>query len=212
MDTKVIIEKALKGEDYSVEMNAIPEDKRDSVLIEIRKSVKEAADAEQARLVGIRQAIAANEDKGKKKVEDFDRFKTDQIEIAKSKFFADPNFQLDEANKTKLLEEYSKNNSGSVDASLIFNDLKKTYASIFADDLLKAKLKLSDMEKNAAAYNAGSANASGGINTPENDKYSKEVKNLFKLWQDSGMATGKTLDDAQKIIDSGQNWRGRTLA
>lgn len=211
MDTKIIVEKALKGEDYSTELNTLPEDQRDSVLLEVRKGLKDAADAEQTRLVGLRQASKATEDKGAEKKQDFDKFKEDQLTIAKNKFFSDASFPIDEAKKTILLAEYAKNNSGSVDASLIFNDLKKTYASIFADDLLSAKVKLSDMEKNAALYNAGSVNANGGINTPENDKYSKETKDLYKKWVDAGIK-GKTLDDAQKITDQGQNWRGRSLA
>ena len=211
MDTKILVDKALKGEDYSKEIEALPEEQRTQAHLEIRKGLKEASDAEQVRLVGLRQAAKAIEDKGKEKTEDFARFKQDQIEIAKAKFFSDPKFPIKEEAKEAFLAEYAKNNSGAVDANLILNDFKRNYASFFADDLLKDRETLASMAKGAAAFNAGGANAAGTIDTPENEKYSKEAKNLFMLWKSEGHGD-KTLDQAEAIVKSGKNWRARDLS
>ena len=79
------------------------------------------------------------------------------------------------------------------------------------DKMLEAQEKLKEMEKGAAQFNAGGANASVHLNGPENDKYSKEAKELYQDWQKAGFKN-KTLDDAQKLINSGDKWRERKLS
>ena len=49
MDIKNIVEKALKGEDYSVDLKDIPEAEQAGVYVAIKNAAKEEADKEFAR-------------------------------------------------------------------------------------------------------------------------------------------------------------------
>lgn len=216
MDNKIIIDKALKGEDYSKEMETIPEDKKTLVYQEVNKALKEASDKELAKVSALRKegdrivTKKTEEDLAKEKTV-FERFQNDQLEKAKRQFFTQ--FPLaDDAAKNELLAEYGKRNSGSVDSEMIFNDLKKAYAYLNSDNLLENKSKLTEYEKNAANFNASMANASGGAGGQGNQgDYSKAARELYTDWLREGFK-GKTLDDAQKLVDKGTKWKDRNLA
>jgi len=121
-------------------------------------------------------------------------------------------FTVDEAAKTQILTEYSKNNSGSIDADLIFNDLKKCYALVNSDSLIDTKQKAAKMEKDAAAFNASGAgfNGAGAGGADDKTEYSSAAKDLYQKLSASGFK--KTLAECQQMVDKGDGWKVRNLS
>lgn len=213
MDTKIVIEKALKGEDYSKDLETLTPEQQTSVLLEIKKTAGEAASAELTKLTGLQKAVKAVSEKAEEKESVvLTQFKTDQFEKAKARFFSDPMFTVDEPAKAKILEEYSKIGSGSIDADLVFNDLKRCYALVNSDSLINTKQKAAQMEKDAAAFNASGAgfNGAGPGGSDDKTEYSKAAKDLYQQLTARGFK--KTLAECQSMVDKGDNWKVRNLA
>jgi hypothetical protein len=210
MEPKVIVEKVLKDEKYynsdayKADIALIPEDQRTSVGLEINKAITDAANAEQTRLIGLREAGKKIGEEQKEKKEGFDKIKSEQLTVATTKFFSDPKFSgLDEAGKAAVLAQYAKDNSGAVDASLIFNDLKKAFGYVNSDRLIDDAAELARVKLGAVRFNGNGANQGGGLDTKENEKYSREAKELYQEWRNAGFNTpAHTLDAAQKAVDT----------
>ena len=142
----------------------------------------------------------------------FEKFKGEQAQKAKDKFTADPKFSLTPQEKEAFDREYDKVKSDSVDAELIFRDLKKAYFVVKGDELISSRDKVVSLEKNAAEWNAAQAGAGGGSGgSPDNDKYSQAAKDLFQDWRKAGLKN-KTLDQAQSLVEKGGNWKNRSLS
>ena len=212
MDIKVIVDKALKGEDYSAELKDVPEAEQAGVYVAIKNAAKEEADKEFAR----KQALKKDGERidEKKKTEEkniFEKFQTEQFEKAKARFFSDSRFTFkDEPTKQKVVEEFAKINSGSVDSENIFNDLKKAYALVNSDELLNQREKLVQFEKGAIDYNSMSANAKGGAGGKDEGTYSQTARELYVELQKSGFK--KTLDECEALVKKGGKWKTRDLS
>ncbi len=214
MDTKIVVEKALKGEDFANDIATLTSEDQAKVHLEIKKAAEDATKAELNKLTGLQKAVKAVTEKNEEKESNvLIQFKNDQISKAKAKFFADPMFKLDDAGKEAILKEYEKSNSGSIDADLIFADLKKCYGALHSEELLSFKSKTLDNEKNAANFNAAGAGASAGAGGAgaDSDKYSKAAKELYQDLIKAGFKN-KTLADAQKMVDTGAGWKDRKLS
>src|ERR1035437_4182499 len=159
MDIKVIVDKALKGEDYSADLETLSEPEKVSVYAGIKIAAKKEADEQLTRNIALKkdgERIDASKQEKEKTV--FDRFSSEQLEKAKTRFFSDPRFTFkDEPTKAKVLEEFAKVSSGSVDSEFIFNDLKRAYSLVNSDELLAEREKFVQFQKGAEDYNAFSA-------------------------------------------------------
>jgi len=218
MDTKVFIEKALKGEDYSTELETLTDDEKVLVKKDVLKAFTEEEKAKKESLIGIREAIKANEDKLKLQTEGqkndqskfIEDFKSNQITKAKRQFFSDPMFQFKDEQERQNFE--SSFNTDKADADLIFEELKKHYAMSHTDELLNLKKKVNDFEKGAIDINAFQANAiSGGGSGDSDEKYSREAKETFAQMQAAGFKNA-TLDQAQDMVNKGSQWNRRTIS
>ena len=56
MDIKVIVEKALKGEDYKADINALPEAERAGALVELSKELDKTADERLQKNIALQQS------------------------------------------------------------------------------------------------------------------------------------------------------------
>ena len=112
MDTKFIVEKALKGEDYSTDVENLSDDEKVLVKKDVLKAFDDEEKAKKESLIGIREAIKANEDKLKLQTEGqkndqskfIEDFKSNQITKAKRQFFSDPMFQFKDEQERQNFE------------------------------------------------------------------------------------------------------------
>lgn len=112
---------------------------------------------EEARL---QEAIrAAREEKRKKDMTFEEKFRTEQFEKAKTKFYSDYKYSDPEAQK-KVLEVLTKVGSGSVDADNVYKDLEAAHLLLNKDKYINLEREVSRSEAAAAAY-AADASGSG---------------------------------------------------
>jgi hypothetical protein len=211
MDTKEIVAKALKGEDYSdLVKDLTPEDKAKVAL-----AIKDAADAEAKvsleKVTGLRQAEQALKDKKEKEVLPIlETFKKEQLEKAKRKFYSDPDFELSDAEKTQFEAEVEKKGIQSTDADFIFEEMKRVYGSLKVDSLISDKKKAVEGQKGAAKFMQQAAGAGNAGSNPDPDKYSGPVKDLWQQVVASGHKNF-SLDDAKAMYEKGKGYGTRTL-
>jgi hypothetical protein len=209
MEIKDIVEKALKGEDYSADVEALEPEKVTEFSLELRKAASVASKEELDKVSALRKERARIENPPVKPEDS--QLRTENVQLAKEKFFADPKFKLTDEERTKFESEFKKLDSGKIAPELIIQDLRKAYVAINTDKLLDSQERVSEFEKNAAEFNANMAGGSTGDGSPDISKYSQAAQTLHKSWLKQGIK-GKTLDDAQKLIDRGEDWRGRELS
>lgn len=214
MDIKDIVGKALKGEDYAADIAEFTEAQHTELSLEIRKASKVEADAELAKTSALRkeqQRLADKNNPDKKEDTIKSQLRVENLGMAKEKFFANPRYKLSDDKKAQFEEEFKKLDSGKIAPELIMKDLEKAYVAVNSEELLKSKDQVSEFEKNAAEYNANSAGGSSGSGTPDESKYTEAAKALHKSWIKQGIK-GKTLDDAQRLTERGEDWKGRNLS
>ncbi len=213
MEIKEIVEKALKGEDYQEDIKDFEPENLKNLDLEIGKAAKAEAAAELAKVSGLRKERQRLETPPPEKKEDLvqSQLRTENIALAKEEFFADARFKLSDEEKVLLEAEFKKLDSGKINPKLILVDLKKAYVAINSDKLLDSQERMQGYEKNAAEFNANMAGGSAGAGSPDESKYSQQAKDLHKTWIKQGLK-GKTLDDAQKLADRGENWKDRNLS
>ena len=218
MDTKIFVEKALKGEDYSTELEALTDDEKVLVKKDVLKAFNEEEKAKKESLIGIREAIKANEDKLKSQTEGqktseskfIEDFKNNQVIKAKRQFFSDTMFQFKDEQERQNFE--ASFNTDKADAELIFEELKRHYAMSHTDELLNLKKKVNDFEKGAIDINAFQANAiTGGGNNGGDEKYSRAAQEMFAETKAAGFKN-VTLDQAQDMVNKGTQWNRRTIS
>lgn len=207
MDNKTIVDKVLAGGDYAELVKDLDIDQQRAVSIEISNAAKEAANSELEKIKARKLEL---ERLSKKEVEvpttpkpnnEVAALRAEQLEKARSKFFNNTNFKLEESEIKTFDEAFSKIDSGKFDSDLIVSDMRKAYALIKSDTLLDSVQRVKDFEKNASNFNAMGANVNYNQPTPEGGKYSQEAKKLHQEWQKAGI--NKTLDDAQRVASSG---------
>lgn len=212
MDNKVIIEKALKGEDYSVEVKDFTDEQKTKLSLEIRNAAEASSKEELDKVAALRKEKQRLEEKPleppkKPDVPPADdkmkQFRDEQVIKAKGLFFTQ--FKLDDAQKAALEAEFTRLDTGKMDADLILGDLKRAYAVINADALIDTQQKFNKGMTEAERRNAMMVDQSG-INSPENDKFSPEAKKLYMEWQKAGII-GPTysLEAAQRVVSSGNS-------
>ena len=212
METKQIVEKALKGEDYSVDIKDMSDEDKTKITLAIRDAADVAAKENLAKLSGTAKEIQRREEKDKdgKKTEDIvATFASEQFSKAKNAFFSDPDIKLTDAEKAQIEAGFKTN---KVDEQLILSDLKAFYVSLNPDKFLADSKRVKTLEKGAADYNAnaaGGGNSGGGAG--DDSKYSDAAKKLHAMWQSQGIKR-KTMDDAQRIVDRGFDWQKRSLS
>jgi len=212
MDTKVMVEKALKGEDYSSDIENLTDDEKILVKKDVLKAFGDKEKEEKDKLIGLRQAQEAvdkkNNDSKSAESKFIEDFKNNQLAKAKSMFYSKFQFK-DEAAKQAFESTFT---TDKADAELIFNDLRKHYAVANVDKLLGLEEKVSQFEKGAIDINAFQANASsGGGNSGGDDKYSKATRELFADMRNAGFKN-VTLDSAQNMVSKGTDWKKTDLS
>lgn len=213
MDNKAIIEKALKGEDYSELVKEYTDEQRAQLNIQIR----DAANAEAKASLDRAKALKLEEERKAKKLNESPdpsnnpalaqedtakKLREENIGLAREKFFSDPAFPLNDQEKAAFEEEFNKLDSGKMSPELIIKDMKKAYAVVKSDELISAAQKAADMKRNADFYNAGGAFNQGSQPSPDDAKYSPAARKLYADWAKAGI-TGKTLEDAERVATQG---------
>lgn len=206
METKDIIEKALKGEDYSDLIKEFTPEEVTALNKEIVAKTDEKVQEKKRELAG----LTAEKERREKnlppenKPDVLKQFRDEQVLKAKSKFFSDPNFPLKEEEKIAFEAEFIKMDTGKADADFIIEDMKKAYIALKPEIFIQARERQQEAEKSAADFNANQAGAQNGGGGGDPDKYSEGAKALHKSWTQKGM-TGLTLDDAERQISKGEN-------
>lgn len=212
MDTKEIVEKALKGEDISPIVANLSDEEKTRVNLAIKDAAESLSKSELEKLTGLRKEMARVQNKENDKANEvFSKFRNDQLEKAKQRFFSDPRFSMTEDKKKLVEQEFESRGSDRVDADLIFEDLKKSYAVVNSDDLLKEKERAVELEKNAREFMNSQSSVDFKVSSPDDQKYSESAKELYKDWVKSGIKN-KTLDDAQNLVNRGSSWKARDLS
>lgn len=211
MDTSKIVEKALKGEDYSADVKDFSDEDKTKVALAIRDAADVAAKENLKKMNALKLESERREEKkdeGKKAEDVVLAFAGEQMSEAKKRFFSNPDLKLTDAEKAKIEAEFK---TSKIDANLIVEDLERFYVSLNPKKFLADSKKATELEKGAANYNAGAANGgSSGGGSPDESKYSEAAKTLFRMWQSKGLKK-KTLDEAESIIKRGDNWQTRRL-
>lgn len=212
MDTKEIIDRVLKGEDYSVLLKDVPEEKQ----LEVRTAVRDALDSQVKQklgdvkkatddLISVRRGIDDIKSKKEESVNQvLETFKSEQLEKAKRKFLSDSRFEMTPEQKQSFEEEVKKRGVQSTDSDFAFEELKKIYASMFADELLNKIEKGNRGAQGAAKFIQGQASASNSGPTGDPDKYSQAVRELHQKVVESGHKNF-TLDQAKEQFEKGRN-------
>src|SRR5260221_286639 len=160
MDTKEIVEKALKGEDYSILIKDMSDEEQTKVKLAIRDAATTAAKEGLEKVTGLRQAEKALKDKKDAETTGvLESFKKEQLEKAKRKFFSDPDFTLTDVQKTQFEAEITARGIQSTDAEFVFDELKKIYGSLNVDNLISEKKKAIEGKKGADGFISRSAGA-----------------------------------------------------
>lgn len=208
MDTKTIVEKALRGEDYRADIEKFTDEEKTQLNLAIRDASDAAAKRELEKVAALRKENERLTQKASEKdTAVVEKFKAEQAEIAKTRFFTD--FQVkpeDQAVYSEVVKTID-----AVDKDVVYSHLKREYAARNADALLDARKQKEELEKNAAQFIAQGAGANSVISSPDAAKYSQAAKDLYLEWQRNGFKD-KTLDDAQKLVEKGTSWKVRNLA
>lgn len=212
MDSKLYVEKALKGEDYSKDIETLTDDEKIAIKKDVLKAFSDKETEEKNKLIGLRQAQEAVDKKNQsiktdesKFIEDF---KNNQLSKAKSMFYAKFPFK-DDAAKQAFESNFK---TDKADAELIFSDLKRHYAMANADKLLGLEERVNQFEKGAIDANAFMANASaGGASAGGDDKYSRAARELHAEMRNAGFKN-ITLDNAQAMVNKGTDWKKTDLS
>jgi len=212
MDTKEIVERVIKGEDYSTLVKDLPSEKQ----IEVGTAVRDALDSQikmgkgdlkkaTEDLISVRQGIdKIKEKQNESQNQVIETFKKEQVEKAKKKFFSSEDFPLTNEQKTQLETELSNKNFASTDSDFVFEEIKKVYGSLFIDQVLSEKKKAIAGQNGAQQFiiNQAGANNSGPVGDP--DKYSTPVKELWAAVQSKGFKN-YTLDKAKEDFEKGRS-------
>lgn len=206
MDTKQIVEKALKGEDYSSLMTGLKPEEQAQAMLAIRDAADSESRIKLEAVRGLREAEKKITEENLKKnaagVSDiFTKFKSEQIQKAKDKFFSDTRFSLSEEDKKVIESEIDKKGIDSADSDFIFNDIKKIYGSLKVDQLIIDKEKAVSNARSAEEWKAGQAGGNVTVNSPDTAKYSQATVELFRQFQAQGFKK-LTIDDAKKMIEN----------
>jgi hypothetical protein len=197
------IEGALEGKIELIELN-------DEELTEFRSQARVLAEKERGEVTGLREAKRAeaerienlkkeqkeqqeNLNKGKQEVT---QFRSEQIEKAKAKFFAQ--FPDAEAKKVEIEDKFTRLDTGKIDSDFILKDFVSAYAATDPDGYLSARKKAQELKKNAEDFNAREAGKSGDSTPAEGEpkKYSDETTATAK-------AAGISEEAANKVVTQG---------
>ncbi len=213
MDTiQQIVGKALKGEDYAPLMATMTDDEKVKANLAIRDAADSAAKTELDKVSGIRKERERLEKPNEQKADEtFKKFADEQRVKAKNKFFADKRFTLTDDEKAQVEAEFAQRGSDKVDADLIFSDYVKAYASVKSDFLIGQQEEAEKAKKGAQEFMAGQAQVNYGVSQPDDQKYTQAAKDLMKDWNKQGLK-GKTLDEAQALVNRGFDWKKRSLS
>ena len=218
MDTKEIVEKVLKGEDYSALVKEIPEDKQPEILLAVRDALDSQVkakvdDVKKATedLIGVRKGIDDIKAKQNADIPNvLDSFKKEQIEKAKRKFFSDNRYPVTAEQRILIENEITAKGVTSTDSDFVFDEIKKIYGAMNVDTLIADREKAAEGARGATKFTTRQAGASGTGPGGEPDKYSKGVR---ELWE-SVVASGHpnfTLDQAKGLFEKGRNFGKNTL-
>lgn len=219
MDTKEIVEKVLKGEDYSTLVKELTPEKQTEALIAVRDALDSQVKNKQGDLkkatddlISVRKGIKDIEDKGKPPIPDvLETFKKEQLEKAKRKFFSDPRYPVTAEQRQKIETQIEGRGITSTDSDFVFDEIKQIYGAITVDTLIDEREKAVKGQQGAARFvqsQAGAPQGSGG--TPDPDKYSTQVQELWSAVVKSGHKNF-TLDDAKKQFEKGRNFAKNLL-
>jgi hypothetical protein len=209
MDIKELVAKATNGDDVSADVETLTADE----LVAYTTELRTASATELAKVTGLRQEAKRVETKNEEKLNAFnEKSRSEQVTLAKDEFFRDSRFNLTTEEKAQFDEEFKKIDSGSIAKEYVLNDLKKAFALVKADDLIEERAKALEYQQNASDYNAMMAGgSSSGGEGGNDDKFSKEARSLYMDWQKAGFKS-KTLEEAQKLVDKGTDWKKSSLA
>ncbi len=217
MDFKVIIEKALKEEDYSADISALPAEEQPKAQIAVNSALKKVGDETLAKVSGLRKEKQRIEEDLTKKQQDnstatLEAIRSNAMNRGKNKFFSNPVFKVSDEQRTQIESELAKATATFVDEDQVFTELKKIYATLNVDTLVKNGEENMAFRQNAQDFNSMQANGgSTGAGSPDPSKYSKEAQELHKQWLKAGVKD-KTLEDAERIVKRGDNWQSRNLS
>lgn len=156
-----------------------------------------AAEAE-AKLQKLKDDIAAEEARVESLKGSSNQFRDEQVSKAKEKFFKD--YEIKPEEQSSYDELFKKIDSGKVDPDLIYKDFEVVYGAKNSSELIEAKKKQIQMQKDAALSDAAAAGANkGGSQGGEGKKeYSEATKALSQK-------AGISLEDAERQINHGMH-------
>ena len=129
------------------------------------------------------------------------KFREEQKQKAIRKFVTD--FGIGDDEKSKLLEQFEKMDSGKMDAEYIYEDLVGVYAFVNKDKLVEAEKERKAREATAAeeaAKAAGGASGQSPNNGNEPPKYSEATRQLAKSAGISEEAADKQVNQGTKRV------------
>jgi hypothetical protein len=211
METKEIVERVLKGEDYSTLVKDVPVEKQAEVGLAVRdaissvvKNTKGEVDAETQKLIGVRKGITDIQAKKDGEIPNvLETFKKEQVEKAKRKFFSDPRYPVTAEQRIQIENELAAKGITSTDSDFVFDEIKKVYGSVNVDSLIAEREKAVLGAKGAAKFTTTGAGGSNTGPTGDPDKYSKGVRELWEAVVTSGHKN-YTLDQAKESFEKGR--------
>lgn len=126
------------------------------------------------------------------------QFRNEQVQKAKDRFKTE--FGLTDEEFSKVEETFKRTDEGHVDADFVFDNLKRTYAYLNPDTLLKAK-----SEQDRMAKNANNANASEAGSHSAKPSDGQEIKKFSDAAVSLAKQAGITPEQAEKQISQGMS-------
>ena len=218
MDTKEIVERVLKGEDYSTLVKEVPAEKQPEILLAVRDALDSQVKAKQGDvkkatedLIGVRKGIDDIKAKQGAGVQDvMESFKKEQIEKAKRKFFSDTRYPVTDEQRIQIENELTAKGIQSTDADFVFDEIKKVYGALNVDTLIAEREKAAKGAQGAARFTTGQAGGSNTGPTGDPDKFSPQVRELWQKVVESGHKNF-SLDDAKRLFEKGRNFGSNKL-
>jgi len=210
------VEGNITGEEFEAKQQTFTEDEKKVFEDELAKpgmkdKLATASKKELEKLSALRKEKNRVQDRNT--TDSLEKFRTENIDRASKEFFSKFNIPVEE--QASYVEEFQKNDKGSVNADLIVGDFKKIYATKHADELLDTKTKFDSFQGSGADFNRDNAGNPGGTGGGTSggeslDKAAKDIASESKRNPDL-QRLGMNVDEesAKRIASQGT---GRTFS
>lgn len=198
METKELLDKFINGEFTQEQFDTEVLKLSPEAKAQLEKEAAEKMPSAVERLKGVRKGIDAISQKNAQDDSNFAiKLRDENLQAAKLEAFK--KFKIKDEDRESFMEAFKKFDTGNVTVDNIFEDMKRTYASLNADTLLTLQEQQEQREQEAEDFNANNGGGGSGGGGDPTKKISKEVKALME--KSAKMGRPMTAERAERALE-----------